>query len=51
MTITHASGYVEVTKTGFDAKLSGLHRKITKNKTDHLIIKSELNKLKTFDLG
>ena len=51
LTITHASGYIEVTKTDFDAKLSGLHRKITKNKTDHLIIKSELNKLKTFDLG
>ena len=38
-----------MTKTDLDAKLSGLNRKITKNKTDHLIVKNELNKLKTFD--
>ena len=38
-----------VTKTDFDAKLSSLSRKITKNKTDHLIAKNELNKLKAFD--
>ena len=38
-----------VTKTDFDAKLSSLNRKITKNKTDHLIVKNELNKLKAFD--
>ena len=38
-----------VTKTDFDAKLSSPNRKITKNKTDHLIVKNELNKLKTFD--
>ena len=36
-------------KTDFDAKLSGLNRKITKNKTDHLLVQNELNKLKTFD--
>ena len=29
--------------------MSSLNRKITKNKTDHLIVKNELNKLKTFD--
>ena len=40
-----------VTKTDFDAKLSSFNRKITKNKTDHLIVKNELNKLKTFDSG
>ena len=40
-----------ITKTDFDAKLSSLKRKITKNKTDHLILKNELNKLKTFDSG
>ena len=34
-------------KTDFDAKLSGFNRKITKNKTDHLLVKNELNKLKT----
>ena len=28
-----------ITKTDFDAKLSNLNRKITKNKTDHLIVK------------
>ena len=38
-----------MTKTDFDAKLSSPNRKITKNKTDHLIVKNELNKLKTFD--
>ena len=40
-----------LTKTDFDAKLSSLTRKITKNKTHHLIVKNELNKLKTFDSG
>ena len=40
-----------MTKIDFDAKLSSLNRKITKNKTDHLIVKNELNKLKTFDSG
>ena len=38
-----------VTKTDFDAKLLSLNRETTKNKTDHLIVKNELNKLKTFD--
>ena len=38
-----------ITKTDFDAKLSGFNRKITKNKTDHLLVQNELNKLKTFD--
>ena len=38
-----------MTKTDFDAKFSSLNRKITKNKIDHLIVKIELNKLKTFD--
>ena len=27
-----------ITKTDFDAKLLGLNRKITKNKTDHLLV-------------
>ena len=30
-------------------KLSDLNRKITKNKTKHLPVENELNKLKTFD--
>ena len=40
-----------ITKTDFDAKLSSLNRKITKNKTDHLLVQNEWNKLKTFDSG
>ena len=29
--------------------MSSLNRKITKNKSDHLLVQNELNKLKTFD--
>ena len=35
-----------VTKTDFDNKLTSLNRKITSNKTKHLIIENELKKLK-----
>ena len=38
-----------ITKTDFDAKLSNLNRKITQNKTKHLLVENELKKLKTFD--
>ena len=38
-----------VTKTDFDNKLSSLNRKITSNKTKHLIVENELKKLETFD--
>ena len=38
-----------ITKTDFDAKLSNLNRKITQNKSKHLHVENELNKLKTFD--
>ena len=38
-----------ITKTDFDAKLSNLDRKVTSNKTKHLLIENELKKLKTFD--
>ena len=38
-----------VKKADFDAKLLGLNRKITKNKTDHVLVQNELNQLKTFD--
>ena len=38
-----------ITKTDFDAKLSSLNRKITANKSKHLLVENELNKLKTFD--
>ena len=38
-----------ITKIDFDAKLSNLNRKITQNKSKHLLVENELNKLKTFD--
>ena len=34
-----------ITKTDFDAKLSSLDRKITQNKTKHLLVENELNTL------
>ena len=34
-----------ITKTDFDAKLSSLNRKITQNKTKHLHLENESNKL------
>ena len=37
-----------ITKTDFDAKLSSLNRKITSNKSKHLL-ENELKRLKTFD--
>ena len=37
------------TKTDFDAKLSSLNRKITQNKSKHLLVENELKKLETFD--
>ena len=39
-----------MTKTDFDSKLLGLHRKITSNKTKHAQVENVLNKLKFFDL-
>ena len=38
-----------ITNTDFDAKLSSFNRKISKSNADHLIVKNELNKLRTFD--
>ena len=38
-----------ITKTDFDAKLLSLNKKITSNKTKHLLVQNELNTLKTFD--
>ena len=40
-----------ITKTAFDTKLSSLNRKITSNKTKHLVTENKLKKLKTFHLG
>ena len=37
-----------ITKTYFDAKLSSLNRKIAASKSKHLLLESELNKLKNF---
>ena len=38
-----------ITKTKVDGKLSSLNKKIALNKTKHLLIENELNKLKTLD--
>ena len=38
-----------ITKTDFGAKLSGLNKKITSNKTKHLLVENELKKLEKFD--
>ena len=38
-----------IKKLDFDAKLSSLDRKITSNKSKHLLIENEWKKLKTFD--
>ena len=38
-----------MTKTDIDAKLTSLNRKITANKSKHLLVQNELKKLKTFD--
>ena len=38
-----------ITKTEFDSNLSRINRKITENKTQHLLAEDELNKSKTFD--
>ena len=40
-----------ITKPDFDVKLSSLNRKITSNKTKHLLVENESIKLKTFDLS
>ena len=40
-----------ITKTDFHAKLSSFNRNITSNKTKHLLVKNQLKKLKSFDLG
>ena len=40
-----------ITRTDFDAKLLSRTRKITSNKTKHLLIENELNKLNVFDLS
>ena len=38
-----------ITKTDFNTKLSSLNRKTTQNKSKHLLVENEWNKLKTFD--
>ena len=40
-----------MTKADFDAKISSFNRKITANKSKHLLIENELKKLKKFDLS
>ena len=38
-------------KTDFDAKLLSFKTRTTENKTTHLLVQNQLNKLKTFDLS
>ena len=38
-----------VTKTDFDTKLQSFNKRITSNKTKHLLVENELKKLQTFD--
>ena len=38
-----------MTKTDFDAKLSSLNRKVTSNKSKHLLVENDFKKLETFD--
>ena len=38
-----------ITRTNFDAKLSGINRKIISNKTKHVFVENKLNKSKAFD--
>ena len=38
-----------MTKTNFDDKLSNLNRKISSNKTKHVLVENAFKKLKTFD--
>ena len=40
-----------MTKADFDAKISSFNRKITANKSKHLLVENELKKLKKFDLS
>ena len=40
-----------ITKTDFDAKLQSLSKRITSNKTKHLLVENELKKLNTYDLS
>ena len=40
-----------ITKTNFYNKLSDVNRKITSNKTKHLVVENELKKLKTLHLS
>ena len=40
-----------IRKPEFDAKLKGIRDRVTKNKTKHLLVENELNKLKTLDLS
>ena len=40
-----------VTKADFDTKLQDISKRITSNKTKHLLVENELKKLKKFDLS
>ena len=38
-----------VNKTDFDDKLKNLNKKVTSNKTKHLLVENDLKELQTFD--
>ena len=40
-----------MTKTDFDAKLLSLNKRVTTNKTKHLLVENKLKKLNAFDLS
>ena len=40
-----------ITKTDFDSKLSNLNKRVTSNKTKHLLVANKFKKLKAFDLS
>ena len=40
-----------ITKADFDAKLSSINRKVTSNKSKHLLVENELKKLKLFSIS
>ena len=49
--LTTVENKILVTKTDFDTKLLSFNRKITSNKTKHVLVQNGLKRLKTFDLG
>ena len=49
--LTTVENKILVTKTDFDTKLLSFNRKITSNKTKHVLVQNGLKRLEAFDLG